>query len=74
MSRVAKAPITVPTGVMVEIAGQSVKVQGTKGSLEWTVHPTVSVQFEDGVISVSPAADRRGSPPRPAPRVADRPR
>ncbi|MBV5272151.1 MAG: 50S ribosomal protein L6 [Lamprocystis purpurea] len=56
MSRVAKAPITVPKGVMVEIAGQSVKVQGTKGSLEWTVHPTVSVQLEDGIISVSPAA------------------
>jgi large subunit ribosomal protein L6 len=58
MSRVAKAPITVPKGVMVEIAGQSVKVQGTKGSLEWTVHPTVSVQLEDGVISVSPAAEQ----------------
>jgi len=58
MSRVAKAPITVPKGVMVEIAGQSVKVQGTKGSLEWTVHPTVSVQIEGGVISVSPAAEQ----------------
>ncbi|WP_295576950.1 50S ribosomal protein L6 [uncultured Lamprocystis sp.] len=58
MSRVAKAPITVPKGVMVEIAGQSVKVQGTKGSLEWTVHPTVSVQLADGVINVSPAAEQ----------------
>ncbi len=56
MSRVAKAPITVPKGVMVEIAGQSVKVQGSKGSLEWTVHPTVSVQLEGGIISVAPAA------------------
>ncbi len=56
MSRVAKAPITVPKGVMVEVAGQSVKVQGTKGSLEWTVHPTVAVRLEDGIISVSPGA------------------
>jgi len=55
MSRVAKAPITLPKGVTVEIAGQHVMVKGAKGSLEWTVHPTVAVCQEDGQIKVAPA-------------------
>ena len=61
MSRVAKAPITVPKGITVQLAGQSVKVEGTKGSLEWTVHPTVTVALDDGVISVAPAAGQAGA-------------
>jgi large subunit ribosomal protein L6 len=55
MSRVAKAPIRVPKGVTVEIAGQDVKVKGTKGSLAWTVHPTVAVCQENDEIRVAPA-------------------
>jgi large subunit ribosomal protein L6 len=55
MSRVAKAPITVPKGVTVEIAGQHVKVKGSKGCLEWTVHPTVVVCEADGQITIAPA-------------------
>jgi large subunit ribosomal protein L6 len=55
MSRVAKAPITVPKGVTVEITGQDVTVKGAKGSLEWTVHPTVVVSQDAGEIKVAPA-------------------
>lgn len=55
MSRVAKAPIAIPKGVSVEIAGQVVKVKGPKGSMEWTVHPTVSVSQADGSLKVEPA-------------------
>jgi len=55
MSRVAKAPIRVPEGVTVEIAGQNVKVKGPKGELDWSVHPTVAVEQSDGVIKVAPA-------------------
>jgi len=55
MSRVAKAPITVPKGVTVEVSGQSVKVKGGKGALEWTAHPTVSVTLDADVIHVAPA-------------------
>jgi large subunit ribosomal protein L6 len=55
MSRVAKAPIVIPKGVTVEIAGQSVTVKGAKGTLGWNVHPTVSVSQEDGVVAVAPA-------------------
>ena len=55
MSRVAKAPILIPKGVTVDIAGQAVTVKGDKGTLAWTVHPTVSVSQEDGILSVAPA-------------------
>ncbi len=55
MSRVAKAPIIVPKGVTVEIAGQSVTVKGGQGTLSWDVHPTVVVSQEAGVVTVAPA-------------------
>lgn len=55
MSRVAKAPIQVPKGVTVEINGQDVRVKGPKGTLEWSVHPSVRVHEENGVIRVAPA-------------------
>jgi large subunit ribosomal protein L6 len=55
MSRVAKAPIAIPKGVTVEIAGQDVKVKGAKGTLEWTVHPAVTVAQADGELRFVPA-------------------
>ncbi len=57
MSRIAKAPITVGKGIDVKIDGQHVTVKGGKGSLELDVHPSVSVELEDGVLSVTPAND-----------------
>jgi len=57
MSRIAKAPIKVPSGVDVKVAGQDVAVKGPKGSLSWTVHQTVTVAVEDGVVSVEPSGD-----------------
>jgi large subunit ribosomal protein L6 len=55
MSRIAKAPIKLPKGISVEISGQDVKVKGPKGTLDWCVHPTVSVCEENGEIRVAPA-------------------
>lgn len=57
MSRVAKAPITVPKGVVVEIAGQSVQVKGPKGTLSWVVHPKVAVTQAEGQLRAAPAAE-----------------
>ena len=50
MSRIAKAPVVVPSGVDVKIQGQSVIVKGTKGTLEHHAHPTVQVVHEDGEL------------------------
>jgi large subunit ribosomal protein L6 len=51
MSRVAKNPVQVPSGVDVEIKGQKVVVKGAKGTLELNVHSNVEVIKEDSVIT-----------------------
>ena len=61
MSRVAKAPISVPSGVSVAIDGQQVSVKGPKGQLAWSAHAWVRVSQEDGVLRVAPRAERPGS-------------
>lgn len=59
MSRIAKAPIPVPSGVSVEISGPEVKVKGVKGNLAWNLHPLVSVSQADGQLKVTPANDSK---------------
>jgi len=54
MSRIAKAPITVPTGVEVKVTGQDVTVKGSKGELVRTLNDAVVVKLEDGVITFAP--------------------
>jgi len=53
MSRIANAPVSLPSGVEVTFNGQLVKVKGSKGELEWNVHELVSVEQEDAQIKVS---------------------
>lgn len=54
MSRVAKAPIPVASGVNVTINGQQVSAKGPKGAMELNVHPAVEVAQEDGQLVVRP--------------------
>ena len=54
MSRIAKAPIAVPSGVSVEIVGLEIKVKGSKGAMAWTVHPLVKIGEDDGSLAVAP--------------------
>jgi len=53
MSRIANAPISLPSGVEVTLAGQQIKVKGSKGELEWNAHELVSVAQEDAQIKIS---------------------
>ena len=59
MSRIGKAPISVPSGVDVAIEGQNVTVKGPKGTLSHTVDRPIGVDLEDGVLSVSRPDDER---------------
>ena len=52
MSRIGRAPITIPAGVDVTISGVNVAVKGPKGSLALNVHPNMTVTLEEGVMSV----------------------
>ncbi len=58
MSRVAKKPITVPSGVDIKIDGLKVNVKGPKGTLEVDMHPTVSIAENDGQYQVEPKTDK----------------
>lgn len=57
MSRIAKAPITVASGVDLKVDGQNVSIKGGKGSLSWVVHSGVEVTQEDDRIIVKPRTE-----------------
>ncbi|MCJ2093484.1 MULTISPECIES: 50S ribosomal protein L6 [unclassified Methylobacterium] len=54
MSRVGKKPVPVPAGVTATVTGQTVKMKGSKGELQFDVPTLVSVEMKDGAISVEP--------------------
>ena len=55
MSRIAKAPITVPAGVEVKVNGQEITVKSGSGELVRTLNDAVIVKLEEGVITFAPA-------------------
>ena len=59
MSRVAKAPVTVPNGVTVTQNGRQVEVKGTKGTLSFTLHALVELKQEDGQLKIAPTAESK---------------
>lgn len=59
MSRIGKAPISIPSGVDVSVDGTHVTVKGSKGSLEHHVPETISVSVEDATINVDRTDDER---------------
>ncbi|KAB1504283.1 50S ribosomal protein L6 [Corynebacterium sp. 320] len=59
MSRVGKAPIAVPSGVTVNINGQSVEVKGTKGTLTVDVPAPIAVSQEGDEVIVTRPDDHR---------------
>jgi large subunit ribosomal protein L6 len=59
MSRIGKKPVPVPAGVTANVAGQLVKIKGSKGELSFQVPDDVSVAFEDGSIAVQPRSQTK---------------
>jgi large subunit ribosomal protein L6 len=58
VSRIGRAPISVPNGVTVDIAGQKVSVTGPKGTLEHVVSEPIRIAQEDGSLVVTRPTDR----------------
>ena len=49
MSRIGKLPISIPSGVSVNISDDNViTVKGPKGELKQKVDPSITVKMEDG--------------------------
>ncbi|MBE6694938.1 MAG: 50S ribosomal protein L6 [Ruminococcaceae bacterium] len=62
MSRIGRAPITVPAGVTVTIgAGNVVTVKGPKGTLTNTFNTNMTIEQKDGVITVARPNDEKES-------------
>ncbi|MBI5262403.1 MAG: 50S ribosomal protein L6 [Bradyrhizobium sp.] len=57
MSRVGKKPVTVPAGVTATVDGQTVKMKGPKGQLQFVVHDDVEVKLENGQVKVAPRVE-----------------
>ena len=59
MSRVAKAPVTVPNGVTVTQNGRQVEVKGSKGTLSFNLHALVELKQEEGNLQVAPVKESK---------------
>ena len=60
MSRIGKAPISVPSGVTVDVLdGNVVRVKGPKGELKQALHPAITVALEDGELNVARPDDSK---------------
>ncbi|MGC2240723.1 MAG: 50S ribosomal protein L6 [Acidimicrobiia bacterium] len=61
MSRIGKMPVTVPSGVDVDVKGARVVVKGSKGELSRDFHERISFEIEDGSVNVKRPDDTRES-------------
>ena len=53
MSRVAKNPVSIPSGVEIMLDEKSISVSGSKGKSEFTFPESVSATHADDLITVS---------------------
>jgi large subunit ribosomal protein L6 len=61
MSRIGRLPVAIPSGVEINVEGQTVKVKGPKGELAHTVAQPIKVEKSDGEVQVSRPNDERES-------------
>lgn len=59
MSRIGRLPLPIPSGVTVDLQGNTVKVKGPKGELHRTLHPRVTIAREDGKIVVNRQSEEK---------------
>lgn len=60
MSRIGKSPISIPSGVEVNVNGQEVVVKGPKGTLNFTAHKSVTVVVENNQVTFDWAGKAEG--------------
>jgi large subunit ribosomal protein L6 len=52
MSRIAKAPVTIPSGVDIQLSGNNVTVKGSKGLLSFDFNSAIGLEIADNVVQV----------------------
>ncbi len=62
MSRIAKMPVELPSGVEANVNGQDLTIKGSKGSFDYVVHDSVVIEQQDNVLAFKPKndADKNG--------------
>lgn len=60
MSRIGKAPITIPSGVEITNEGNIVRVKGKKGELSQEMEDSVSMEIDNNVITFTRKSDAPG--------------
>jgi large subunit ribosomal protein L6 len=58
MSRIGKLPVPIPSEVKVNLDGQTLTVEGPKGSLKKSFHPEMTIAVEDNAIVVRRPSDK----------------
>ena len=53
MSRIANAPVSIPSGVEVTLSGQELRIKGSKGNLSLTIHELVEIKREESEIKLA---------------------
>jgi large subunit ribosomal protein L6 len=54
MSRIGKKPVALPSGVSALVSGQTIEVNGPKGSRSFTASDDVTLLVEESTVSVTP--------------------
>ncbi|MDG1106640.1 MAG: 50S ribosomal protein L6 [Cyclobacteriaceae bacterium] len=59
MSRIGKAPITIPLGVEITVEGGEVKVNGPKGQLSQNIGSEITATIEQGILTVQRPTEQK---------------
>jgi len=59
MSRIANVPVSIPTGVQLNLDGQNISVKGPNGELRIAAHDLVRLEQEDGQFKVYSRKDSK---------------
>ena len=59
MSRIGRAPITVPAGVEIKLDGNAITVKGPKGTLTREFNENMTVAVDNGILTVSRPNDAK---------------
>jgi large subunit ribosomal protein L6 len=59
MSRIGKKAVPVPSGVTASVEGQTVKMKGPKGALQYVVPDDIVVKMEKGAVKVDPREETK---------------
>lgn len=61
MSRIGQYPVPIPSGVEVQLSGQTLTTKGRLGSLSLVVSNEVTASITDGTVTIAPKSDTKQS-------------